>query len=163
MLFEHLNPKKHDRKGFDCGVEALNIYLQRGANQDQRRSLTKIYVLAEEENVVGYCSISAHSVLRDNLPDDIKLASYRDIPFLLLGRLAVDKNYQGQGYGDALIFHAFKTTLDAAEKVGILGMVVDAKDKTAASFYEGFGFKRLRESKNRLVLPLSVMESLVKL
>ena len=163
MLFEHLNPKKHDRKGFDCGVEALNLYLQRGANQDQRRSLTKIYVLAEEERVVGYYSISAHSVLRDNLPDDIKLASYRDIPFLLLGRLAVDKNYQGQGYGDALIFHAFKTTLDAAEKVGILGMVVDAKDETAASFYDGFGFKRLRVSKNRLVLPLSVMESLVKL
>jgi len=163
MLFEHLNPKKHDRKGFDCGAPALNLYLQRGANQDQRHSLTKIYVLAEEEYVVGYYSISAHSVLRDNLPDDIKLASYRDIPFLLLGRLAVDKDYQGQGYGDALIFHAFKTTLDAAEKVGILGMVVDAKDETAAGFYEGFGFKRLRESKNRLVLPISVMESLVKL
>jgi hypothetical protein len=46
MLFEHLNPKKHDRKSFDCGVEILNLYLQRGANQDQRRSLTKVYVLA---------------------------------------------------------------------------------------------------------------------
>ncbi|MDH5723005.1 MAG: GNAT family N-acetyltransferase [Alphaproteobacteria bacterium] len=162
MLFEHLNPKKHDRKSFDCGVEALNLYLQRGANQDQRRSLTKTYVLVEGERVIGYYSISAHSILRDNLPDDIKLASYKEVPFLLLGRLAVDKEFQGQGYGDALIFHAFKITLDAAEKVGILGMVVDAKDKKAVSFYEGFGFKRLTGSEKRLVLPLSIMDSLTK-
>jgi predicted N-acetyltransferase YhbS len=162
MLFEHLNPTKHNRKSFNCGVKALNLYLQRGANQDQKRSLTKVYVLADEERIIGYYSISAHSVLRENLPEDAKLPSYRDIPFLLLGRLAVDKEHQGQGYGDALIFHAFKTTLDAAEKVGILGMVVDAKDDNAATFYEGFGFKRLQGSSNRLVLPLSVMEKLIK-
>ena len=162
MLFEHLNPKKHDRKSFDCGVEILNLYLQRGANQDQRRSLTKVYVLAEGKRVVGYYSISAHYVARDNLPNDIKLASYKEVPFLLLGRLAVDKDYQGHGYGDALIFHAFKITLEAAEKVGILGMVVDAKNEKAVSFYEGFGFKRLQNFTNRLVLPLSVMKTLVK-
>ncbi len=162
MQFEPLNPKKHDRKRFDCGVEALNLYLQRRANQDQRRSLSKVYVVAEEERVMGYYSISAHSVLRDNLPDDIKLVGYRDVPFLLLGRLAMDKDFQGQGYGDTLIFHAFKTTLEAAEKVGILGMVVDAKDEKAATFYEEFGFKRLRESTNRLALALSAMDALVK-
>lgn len=162
MQFEPLNPKKHDRKRFDCGVEALNLYLQRRANQDQRRSLSKVYVVAEEERVMGYYSISAHSVLPDNLPDDIKLVGYRDVPFLLLGRLAMDKDFQGQGYGDTLIFHAFKTTLEAAEKVGILGMVVDAKDEKAATFYEGFGFKRLRGSTNRLALALSAMDALVK-
>ena len=162
MLFEHLNPKKHDRKSFDCGVEALNLYLQRRANQDQKRNLTRMYVLAGEARIIGYYSISAHSVLRDNLPDNVNLASYKDIPFLLLGRLAVDKKYQGQGYGDALIFHAFKTTLDAAEKVGILGMIVDAKDDNVAAFYEGFGFRRLQGSANRLVLPLSVMEKLIR-
>ncbi|MBU0992276.1 MAG: GNAT family N-acetyltransferase [Proteobacteria bacterium] len=162
MLFEQLNPKKHDRNNFDCGVEALNMYLQRVANQDQRRSLTKVYVLADGKRVVGYYSISAHSVLRDHLPEDIKLASYKNIPFLLLGKLAVDKDYQGQGYGDTLIFHAFKNTLDAAEKIGILGMIVEAKDEVAVSFYKGFGFKRLQRSKNKLVLPLSVMKKLVE-
>lgn len=162
MLFEQLDSKRHNRQRFDCGVEALNLYLQRGANQDQRRSLTKVYVLAEGERVIGYYSISAHSVVRDNLPDDIALDRYKDVPFLLLSRLAVDQEYQGQGYGDALIFHAFKTTLDAAEKVGILGMLVDAKDEAAAAFYQGFGFRRLQGSANRLVLPLSAMTAPVK-
>lgn len=161
MQFERLDAKKHDRKSFDCGVEALNLYLQRVANQDQKRSLTKVYVLVDGKRIIGYYTISAHSVVRDNLPDTAKLASYKDIPFLLLGRLAVDKEFQGQGFGDTLIFHAFKATLSAAEKIGILGMIVDAKDEKAASYYEGFGFTRLTATENRLMLPLSVMESLM--
>jgi GNAT superfamily N-acetyltransferase len=161
MEFEQLQPLTHNRKDFDCGVEALNQYIQKVANQDQKRNLTKIYVLADNEEIIGYYSISAHSVMRDYLPEDIKSGTYKDIPFLLLGRLAVDKRHQGKGYGDALIFHAFKTTMEAAEKVGILGILVDAKDEKAASFYEGFGFRRLLGTLNRLVLPISVISKLM--
>jgi GNAT superfamily N-acetyltransferase len=157
MEFSALNTKSHNRADFDCGVTDLNSYLQRFANQDQKRHLSKIYVLAEGETIIGYYSLSAHSVARDELPDDIKIGSYHNIPFLLLGRLAVDKNHQGKGYGDALIAHAFKITEDAAEKVGILGIIVDAKDENTISFYEGFGFKRLSRSNQRLVLPISAM------
>ena len=161
MEFELLNPKKHDRQSFDCGVESLNLYIQKFANQDQKRSLTRVYVLADQKEIIGYYSISAHSVLRDNLPEDQKLGGYDTLPFLLLGRLAVAQKRQGQGYGDALIIHAFQTTVHAAEQVGVMGMVVDAKDDKAVSFYEGFGFMRLSGTPNRLVLPLSVIKRLV--
>ncbi len=161
MKFETLNTKEHDRKNFDCGVEALNQYLEKYANQDQKRGLTKIYILSEGDTIVGYYSLSAHSVLRDNLPKDIKIGGYGDIPFLLLGRLAVDKKYQGQGYGDALIFHAFKITMEIAEKVGILGIIVDAKNEDVISFYEGFGFKRLKATETRLVLPITALSKLL--
>ena len=99
--------------------------------------------------------------MTNELPDDQRLAHYPYAPFLLLGRLAIDNDFKGQGYGDALLFHAFKTTLDMAKKIGILGMVVDAKDETAARFYEKFGFKRLSASSNRLVLPLSALAPLL--
>lgn len=161
MEFEPLNAKKHDRVNFDCGVAALNLYLQRFANQDQKRSLTRVYVLANDTKILGYYSISAHSVPRDTLPDDIQLGSYNEIPFLLLGRLAVDIKHQGQGYGDALIFHAFQTTVAAAERIGILGMIVDSKDEKSTAFYEGFGFKILEGTKGRLVLPISIISSLM--
>ena len=161
MEFEQLQSLKHNRKDFDCGVEALNQYLQKVANQDQKRNLTKIYVLAEDEEIIGYYSISAHSVMRDYLPEDIKPGAYKDIPFLLLGRLAVDNRHQGKGYGDTLILHAFRTTMEAAEKVGILGIIVDAKDEKAASFYEGFGFRRLSGTENRLVLSISAISELI--
>lgn len=159
--FELLEPKKHDRKNFDCGVAALNRYLQQFANQDQKRGLTRVYVLAESQQIIGYYSISADSVPTGDLPDKIRLGAYSDIPFVLLGRLAVDKRFQRQGYGDALIYHAFKTTAEAAERVGILGMIVDAKDEQAACYYERFGFKRLKGTRNRLVLPFSAIKKLL--
>jgi ribosomal protein S18 acetylase RimI-like enzyme len=161
MKFERLDPQKHQRKGFDCGVIALNLYLQQFANQDQKRGLTRVYVLAEQQEIIGYYSICAHSVPTDQLPDNAKLGSYQDAPFLLLGRLAVDLHYQGHGYGDALIFHAFSITSEAAEKIGTLGMIVDAKDEKAAGFYQKFGFQPLSATKNRLMLPFSAMKSLL--
>ena len=109
--------------------------------------------MAKESQIVGYYSISAHSVLTNELPTNMQLAHYPSAPFLLLGRLAVDLKFQKQGFGDALIFHAFKQTKVLAEKVGILGMIVDAMDEQSACFYENFGFRRLSVSRNRLVLP----------
>ena len=159
MKFELLNSKQHNRNQFDCGVNALNIYLQRTANQDQKKNLSRIYVLTKESQIVGYYSISAHSVLTNDLPANMQLAHYPNAPFLLLGRLAVDLKFQKQGFGDALIFHAFKQTKVLAEKVGILGMIVDAKDEQSACFYEKFGFRRLSASPHRLVLPLSAISS----
>lgn len=161
MKFELLDAKKHDRKTFDCGVNALNVYLQQFANQDQKRGLAKTYVLAEQAQIIGYYSISAHSVAAENLPENSRFGAYQEVPFLLLGRLAVDKNWQRQGFGDALIFHSFKTTTEIAEKVGILGMIVDAKDESAACFYQGFGFQHLQGCTNRLMLPFSVIKDLL--
>ncbi len=138
----------------------MNLYLESYANQDQKRNLTRIYVLADGATIMGYYSISAHSVSAESLPENKRMGSYREVPFLLLGRLAVDKKFQGQGFGDALIFHAFKTTMETAKKVGIQGVIVDAKDEKAASYYKGFGFKRLRGTKNRLVLPITAIAKL---
>lgn len=59
MKFEILNTKRHDRKDFDCDVEALNTYLQKYASQNQKRNLNGVYVLANENTVIGYYSISA--------------------------------------------------------------------------------------------------------
>lgn len=161
MKFERLDTKQHNRKAFDCGVKALNQYLQHIANQDQKRGLTRVYVLAEQQTIIGYYSICAHSVPTDQLLEQKKLGTYQEAPFLLLGRLAVDIRYQGKGYSDALIFHAFNITKDTADKIGALGMVVDAKDEKAARFYEKFGLKLLSTSKNRLVLPFSAMNKLL--
>ncbi|WP_150047602.1 GNAT family N-acetyltransferase [Methylomonas rhizoryzae] len=162
MKFERLQPELHDRKAFDCGNASLNLYLRQFANQDQNRGLSRVYVLAEQRRIVGYYSLSAYSVATDALADQTRTGAYRELPFLLLGRLAVDQAFQGQGLGDALIIHAFKTTVEAAEKIGIFGMIVDAKDERAAGFYEHFGFKRLNASKNRLVLPFSAIKKAIQ-
>jgi ribosomal protein S18 acetylase RimI-like enzyme len=161
MEFSPLDPKMHDRGSFDCGVDALNRYIRQFANQDLKRGLTRVYVLAEGRAIIGFYSISAHAVLRDDLPEEMRIGPYEDVPFLLLGRLAVDKRRQRQGFGDALIAHAFATTRSAARQVGILGMIVEAKNEQAVRFYEGFGFRILTGTPNRLVLPISAMDALL--
>jgi GNAT superfamily N-acetyltransferase len=157
MLIEILDPTRHNRADFDCGVPELNRYLQHFANQDQKRGLAKTYVLVDGTQIRGYYSLAAHSVTRENLPPDLskKAGVYNDIPFLLLGRLAIDKRFQGKGYGDAMMYHVLKTTKHLAESVGIIGMIVDTKDEKAAAFYQRFGFRRIEGNKNRLVLPIA--------
>ncbi len=162
MQFELLNPKKHDRKSFDCGVEALNLYLQRAANQDSKRSITRVHVMVDGKRIIGFFTLAGHSVLRDNLPEDVKISSYKDLPFLLLGRLAVDVDFQGRGYGDLLIYHAFKITASIAENAGILGIIVEAKDDKAVSFYNGIGFLPLEATPKRMVLPIQTINSLLE-
>ena len=81
MKFERLDTQKHDRKDFDCGVIALNLYLQQFANQDQKRGLTRVYVLAKQQQIIGYYSICAHSVPTDQLPDNTRLGRYSDNTF----------------------------------------------------------------------------------
>ncbi len=75
MKFERLDPKKHQRKLFNCGVISLNLYLQQFANQDQKRGLTQVYVLAEQQHIIGYYSICAYSVPTDQLPNNSKLGA----------------------------------------------------------------------------------------
>ena len=162
MKFEILNSKKHNRSDFDCGIHILNLYLQKFANQDQKRSLSKIYVLADDKKIIGYYTVSAHSVSKDAMPNDISSGNYNDLPFLLLGRLAVDKSYQGKGYGEALIYHACKVTMNAAEQVGIFGMIVEAKNDEVVEFYKKLGFKQLNQTKNRLVLPTAAITKIIE-
>jgi GNAT superfamily N-acetyltransferase len=162
MQFEPFEPKRHDRASFDCGVAELNTYLKRYASQDQKRQLTRVCVLSDSDRIIGFYSLIAHSIQRDNLPKSLKLGGYDALPFLMLGRLAVDKKDQGQGFGDALIFHALKSTVAAAEHIGLIGLIVDAKNESAASFYEGFGFIRLEETPNRLVLPFTAIKKLLQ-
>lgn len=161
MKFEILDPKKHNRSEFDCGVNILNLYLQKFANQDQKRSLSKAYVLADKKKIIGYYTVSAHSVSKEALPDDIQSGSYADLPFLLLGRLAVDNTYQSKGYGEALVFHACKTTIHAAEQIGIFGMIVEAKNEKVVTFYKNLGFKQLKKTPNKLVLPTAAIKHIL--
>jgi len=58
-----------------------------------------------------------------------------------LGRLAIDKKWQGKGIGSGLLKDAVKRTLRASENIGIRGLVVHAIDDRAMDFYRKLGFR----------------------
>jgi len=157
LVITPLNPK-HDRTGFQCGVEALDRYFKKQAKQDIKRRISRIFVATVPDSpkvVVGYYTLSTLSIELNQLPEKLarKLPKH-PVPAALIGRLAVSNAAQGQGVGKMLLADAIKRTLAVSDQVAIYAMVVDAINENAIGFYEQFGFTRLSDNSPRLFLPL---------
>jgi GNAT superfamily N-acetyltransferase len=154
----------HDRKGFDCGVDALNDWLQKRVSQFEKRDLSRTYVLVRKDEAVvrGYYAISSHSVSFSALPEDEAqgLPSSVNIPVVLLGKLAVDKSVRGQGLGELLLMDALRKANILSTQLGIRAVEVDAIDSAARRFYLKYGFVPLKDDPNHLFLPMQVIRRL---
>ena len=166
LIIEQLNTALHDRKTFDCGIEELNIFLKKHANQNQTKNISKTYVAVvavsanDHKKIYGYYTLSAGHIQCDQLPEDIKLKLPKyPIPIGRIGRLAVDKEYKGQGIGGFLLHDALTNILNIADKMGVFAVVVDAKNEDAKSFYTKYGFAELQESALTLFLTIDTIKS----
>jgi GNAT superfamily N-acetyltransferase len=138
--------KGHDRSVFDCGNDDLNRYV------------AVSFVLLEPGSPVvrGFYTLSASIIPVEELPPDMmkKLPRYGQLPVTLLGRLAVDRTAKGQGVGEFLLIDALRRCLEAAQQIGAMAVIVDAKDPQAESFYRHFDFLPFQVTPLRLFLPL---------
>jgi GNAT superfamily N-acetyltransferase len=133
----------HDVQNFDCGNTALNDFLVKYALSNTSAGLARTFVatLINQATVVGYFSIAAGSIERDQAPDRVAKGTPRHpIPVALLARLAVDLKYQGRGVGEGLLKHALLKILDASHNIGLRAVLVHAKNQRAADFYRRYGF-----------------------
>jgi predicted GNAT family N-acyltransferase len=152
-----LDPAIHDRRGFECGIPALNEYLHRFAEQHRRRGISSIYVLTESaqpERILGYYTLSAAEVDGQRLTETErkKLPRY-PVPCFRMGRLACRTDQRGQGLGKLLLGCAVDRCLKARQQIAAYALVVDAKDDVAKAFYVHFGFKT-QDAPMTLNLPL---------
>ena len=154
----------HDRAVFACGNGELDEYLKRRANQDAKRNITRVFVLAgEESNVIaGFYTVSTTGIPMGELPEEQarKLPRYPMIPAVLIGRLAVGVEHQGQGLGGVLLIDAFRRIVQAGGDIASYAVVVDAKDENAAEFYRKYGFIGFPTIANRLFLPIDTIKKL---
>ena len=146
--------------GFQCGHESLDDYVRRFASQDVRRNVARVFVATPEndpEQLAGFFTLSAGSVSCSSLPASLarKLPRY-PVPVALIGRLAVDKKFQGKGLGSILLVDACQKISQASAVLAMAGIIVDAKDNEAVSFYKHFGFVPLQGQADRMLLPASV-------
>jgi GNAT superfamily N-acetyltransferase len=144
-----------NRATFSCGDLTLDTYFRQQAGQDEKRRLARTFVLRDLNQglIAGFYTLSATSLLPAVLPPDLmrKLPHYDQIPGMLIGRLAVDSRYQGQGVGSLLVLDAIARidTIDA----GVYVIVVDAY-QSARAFYRKFGFAELPDDARRMILPM---------
>jgi GNAT superfamily N-acetyltransferase len=135
--------EEHETDDFDCGVEALNSFLKRHALQNQRNNSARTFVSLRKGTmeVVGFYTLTAASVDYELTPERIRKGLARhEVPLVLLARLAVDQSCKGQGLGASLLQDAFLRFLTVQESIGARGLLAHAKDDSAKSFYEKWGF-----------------------
>jgi len=157
--------RHHDRKIFDCGAAALNDYLDRYARQNHESGGAKTFVVvlpAEPAHILGFYSISPGAIEFARVPARLtrKLGRY-DVPVFRLGRLAIDRSVQGKGLGGDLLLAAGERALSVAAEVGGVALAIDAKDASAAKWYERFGALMLLDDPLKLVLPLAVVAAAI--
>jgi GNAT superfamily N-acetyltransferase len=136
---EHITGQ-HDLEAFDSGVAALDHWLKRHALANEQAGGSRTYVVCAGGRVIGYYALATGGVaqtaatgrVRRNMPDPV--------PVMVLGRLAVDRAYQGRGLGVGLLRDAILRTLQAAELGGIRAILVHAISEEARRFYERHGF-----------------------
>jgi GNAT superfamily N-acetyltransferase len=134
--------KTHSFEPFDCGIQALNIFLKKHALQSQASNISRTYILSEEEKIIGYYSLVYGSISPQEVSERIrKGAGSYHLPIILIARLAIDKLFQGKGFGKALLKDGLIRCSQASEIAGLRAVVVNAKDEKAKSFYEKFGFE----------------------
>lgn len=153
----------HDRTAFSCGEPALDAYLQRQASQDIRRRVAQVFVAIGDvpEKIAGYCSLSAASFEKDELPSALaKRLPHYPVPAAVLGRLAIHREHQGRGLGETLLLDAIRRVVRASMTIAVCAIIVDAKNEGAQAFYERYGFRALASEPCRLFLPLETFEKL---
>ena len=158
---------RHARDEFDCGAEPLNRWLAQTALQHQVKGISRtIVAISCDESVedasvnvatprvLGFYALAAGFVLTDELPPAASKRYPRQVPITRLGRLAIQKDLQGQGLGKLLLTDAIVRARGAAQAVGSAGIFVDAKDANAARFYGAYGFQACLDDPLKLYLAM---------
>ena len=156
--------RQHNRKGFDCGVPELNDYLQKQAMQHAKSGVSRTFILSgleDEGSIQGFYSLSMGSLNKNLLPKSLqKKFPHHPLPIVRLGRLAVSKEHQGKGFGKKLLAHALHKCYLLSQDIGMIAVVIDAKDQQARNFYSQFEFECLPEQELILWLPVGALRGL---
>lgn len=154
---EKLHPD-HDLSRFACGESSLDDWLRQRARQNEERGASRTYaVCAEGNRVVGYYALAVGAVAHADAPGRVRRNMPDPVPVMVLGRLAVDREFQGRGVARGLLRDAVLRTLQASELAGVRAILVHAISEDARRFYEACGF--IQSPLNPMTLMITIAEA----
>ncbi len=130
----------HDLLKFECGEPTLDDWLRRRALSNEESGASRTYLVCVGEQVVGYYALAVGAVTHAEAPGRVRRNMPDPVPVMIIGRLAVHKDFQGRKIGPALLRDAVLRTLQAAEIAGVRAILVHAISERARQFYEDCGF-----------------------
>jgi len=147
--------EEHETDGFDSGEPTLDDWLKRRARANQASGASRTYVVCEGKRVVGYYALASGAVAQAGVPGRFRRNMPDPIPVVVLARLAVDRSHQGRGLGRAMFGDAARRVAQAADTIGIRGIVVQAISEDARSFYVALGFDPCPAERMMLAITLA--------
>jgi GNAT superfamily N-acetyltransferase len=132
----------HDLSRFECGEPSLDDWLRRRALQNEESGASRTYVVCLGLRVVAYYALAVGAVAHAGAPGRVRRNMPDPVPVMIIGRLAVDREFHGHGLGQALLRDAVLRTLQAADIAGVRAILVHAISSDAERFYERHGFVR---------------------
>jgi len=155
--------RRHDREAFACGTAPLDDYLKKYARQNADLDYGRTFVLvrAGESAILGYYTLSAGAVAREQLPpEEGRRLPHYPAPVAHLGRLAIDRKVQGLGLGSLLLADALRRALQVSKDLALYAVDALAKDAAAKAFYVSHGFHELRDDPLHLFLSMKTIARL---
>lgn len=139
---------------FDCGQSTSTAWLQIRAirNEEGGASRTFVSIDRARDEVAGYYCLAASSLRPEEAAGAVRRNMPDPIPVVLIGRLAVSLDYQGQSLGVSLLQDAVVKSLEASRLIGARAIIVHAIDDAAVAFYARFGFTSVPKTKRSMYL-----------
>lgn len=131
----------HELDVFSSGVAPLDDWLKRFSRHNEAEGGSRTYVLCAGRRVVGYYSLAASSVLSAAATGRVRRNMPNPVPVVLLGRLAIDQDWQGRGLGADLPRDAVLRVIAASDSIGVRALLAHAISTEARAFYEKQGFQ----------------------
>jgi len=154
----------HDSSAFDSGEPVLDDWLRRRAWSNLQAAASRTYVICPQgsQRVAGYFALSMGQILAQEAAGSMRRNMPRQIPAVILGRLAIDRAWQGRGLGRALLTEAVRRSLRASREVSARLVIVHAISPAAEAFYLHHGFTRLPVETPTLALDLVKFQKLAE-
>lgn len=153
-------PSTSERATISFNNSRVDTYFQQLLSQQVKKGFVVCYLIFDTSNrFIGFFTLRTSIIVPEDRPNDTKkLASqYVDIPALFIPYMGIAKDFQGQGYGNVLMFHVFNTSLTLSKEAGIQCLILDfeqSEEVKLFAFYSHFGFKRLKVESNRMYITI---------
>lgn len=170
-VIEPLDPERHDRTAFSCGVESIDNFFRKTTGKLARADNARVHVMtAPDGTVIGFHAMNAHAVDYRDLPPRFARTrpAHGSIPAAFLSMLAVDRRHAGKGHGGELLADALLRIAQASDRIGISVVILDVLDdgdgdamERRRTFYSDHGFQPLASNPLRLFLPVATIRALL--
>lgn len=169
---EPLDPARHDRAAFSCGITQVDNFFRRTANKLAKADNIRTFVMVGPAGeLIGFYATNAHAIDYTELPDQFarNRPAHGSIPAAYISMIGVDSRFQGRGYGGDLLVDCLKRLAVAADALGIAVVMLDVLDcgdaeKVAKriALYTSYGFQPLPSNNLRLFLPIATVRRLME-